>query len=57
MDALEHAQHAMEDGNAWRVEQTVAQILTRFALDPDASFDTLSGGMKRRVLLARALVR
>lgn len=57
MAALEHAQHAMEDGNAWRVEQTVAQILTRFALDPDAPFDTLSGGMKRRVLLARALVR
>lgn len=57
MALLETAQHAMEDGNAWRVEQTVTQILTRFALDPDAPFDTLSGGMKRRVLLARALVR
>lgn len=57
MAVLERAQHAMEDANAWRIEQTVAQILTRFALDPETQFDTLSGGMKRRVLLARALVR
>ncbi|OGV65214.1 MAG: ABC transporter ATP-binding protein [Lentisphaerae bacterium RIFOXYC12_FULL_60_16] len=32
------------------------QILTRLQLDPDASFATLSGGTRRRVLLARALI-
>ncbi len=30
--------------------------MTRLGLDADAPFDTLSGGMKRRTLLARALV-
>jgi ATP-binding cassette subfamily F protein uup len=31
-------------------------VITRMNLDPDAEFSTLSTGMKRRVLLARALV-
>jgi ATP-binding cassette subfamily F protein uup len=56
LQKLEHAQHALEDANGWRVEQMVAQTLSKFGLDPDASFDQLSGGMKRRVLLAQALV-
>lgn len=34
-----------------------ASVLTRLGLDPEANFETLSGGMKRRTLLARALVR
>ena len=37
---------------AWRL----GEVLTRLALDGEAAFDGLSGGMKRRVLLARALV-
>lgn len=53
---LEQAQHALEDANGWRVEQMVSQTLSKFGLDPDAPFDQLSGGMKRRVLLAQALV-
>jgi ATP-binding cassette subfamily F protein uup len=40
----------------WRVEQRVKQILSRMTLDGDAPFEVLSSGMKRRVLLARALV-
>ena len=34
----------------------VAAILSRMALDPDAFFENLSSGMKRRVLLAQSLV-
>jgi ATP-binding cassette subfamily F protein uup len=34
----------------------VSEVLTRLLLDGDADFSTLSGGMKRRVLLARAIV-
>lgn len=34
----------------------VEAALHRLDLDPDAEFETLSGGLKRRVLLARALV-
>ena len=37
-------------------EHRVGAIVSRMGLDPDASFETLSSGMKRRVLLARALV-
>ncbi len=40
----------------WQVQHAVDQILTRMELDPEVPFETLSSGMKRRVLLARALV-
>ena len=42
--------------NAWQVEQAVAQVLARMALDGAAAFESLSAGMKRRVLLARAVI-
>jgi len=56
MQELESCQHALEAANGWRVEQMVDQTLSKFGLDPDTQFNALSGGMKRRVLLARALV-
>jgi ATP-binding cassette subfamily F protein uup len=40
----------------WQRESRVAQVLSRLSLTPDASVATLSGGWRRRVLLARALV-
>jgi ABC transport system ATP-binding/permease protein len=40
----------------WRRQQQVERILSRMELDGDAAFEKLSSGMKRRVLLARALV-
>lgn len=42
--------------SAWQREQAVAQILSRMGLDGTAAFASLSAGMKRRVLLARAVV-
>ncbi|MDC1466818.1 ATP-binding cassette domain-containing protein, partial [Litorivicinus sp.] len=56
MAELEASQHALESVNGWRIEQTVEQTLSKFNLDPQAQFNSLSGGMKRRVLLARTLV-
>ena len=41
---------------AWQREQAVAQILSRMELDGAAAFEALSAGMKRRVLLAQAVV-
>ncbi|MFM8415123.1 MAG: hypothetical protein ACKOCX_10400, partial [Planctomycetota bacterium] len=41
---------------AWEGEQAVAQILSRMELDGAAAFERLSAGLKRRVLLARAVV-
>jgi ATP-binding cassette subfamily F protein uup len=40
----------------WRSQHQVDQILSRMELDPDAKFELLSSGMKRRVLLAQSLV-
>jgi ATP-binding cassette subfamily F protein uup len=44
---------AHEDG--WEAALTAEQLLSRMALPPDALFDNLSAGMKRRALLAREL--
>ncbi len=41
----------------WEADQAVAEILSRMDLDPSARFADLSAGLKRRVLLAGALVR
>ena len=45
-----------EQDVSWRSEQAVQQILSRMQLDGNARFEVLSSGMKRRVLLARAIV-
>ncbi|MCU0256036.1 MAG: ATP-binding cassette domain-containing protein, partial [Vicinamibacterales bacterium] len=53
---LGRLQHELEQRDAWRVEQRVEMVLDRLGLPADAIVDTLSGGWRRRVLLARALV-
>jgi len=55
--ALEKAQHKLEAVDGWSVEQRVEAVISRLSLDADAEFSELSGGMKRRVLLAQALVK
>ena len=40
----------------WRVDVSVDMVISRLGLPADAAVDTLSGGWRRRVLLARALV-
>ena len=40
----------------WQEEQRSEQIIQMMELDPEAAFERLSSGMKRRVLLARAIV-
>ncbi len=53
---LGRCQQALDEHDGWRVEQRVQVVLTRLSLDGEARVETLSGGWKRRVLLARALV-
>ncbi|MBD5781436.1 ATP-binding cassette domain-containing protein [Pelagicoccus sp. NFK12] len=40
----------------WKMEASIEQTLKDLQLDPDARFPTLSGGLKRRALLGKALV-
>ena len=49
-------QHQLEESGGWSLHQEVERVLNRLQLDADAEFTSLSGGTKRRVLLARALV-
>src|SRR5688572_9814858 len=55
-DALAKVQAKIENAHGWSLDQRVTETLERLDLDGDAMFARLSGGMKRRVLLARALV-
>ncbi|MCZ2499333.1 ATP-binding cassette domain-containing protein [Xylophilus sp. Kf1] len=53
LDAL---QQQIETYDAWNWEQRVEETLHRLNLASDAKVGTLSGGMKKRVALAQALV-
>jgi ATP-binding cassette subfamily F protein uup len=50
-----HSHHTAAD-EEWRRQHDVDLVLSRLNLDGEAIVDTLSGGWRRRVLLARALV-
>src|SRR5205814_7557767 len=56
LEAMGRLQHELEELDGWRVEQRVELVLSRLNLPSDVPVDTLSGGWKRSVLLARALV-
>ena len=56
LDKLGRLQHELDEHDGWRIEQRVELVLSHLGLPPDATVDTLSGGWRRRVLLARALV-
>ncbi|HEY8121876.1 MAG TPA: ATP-binding cassette domain-containing protein [Myxococcota bacterium] len=53
---MEELQHEIEARGGWSLGQRVDQIVARLALPADATLGSLSGGWKRRVALARALV-
>jgi ATP-binding cassette subfamily F protein uup len=50
-------QKELEAKDGWALEQQVSQVLSRLSLDGELRFESLSGGLKRRVLLAQALVK
>ncbi|APW36665.1 ABC transporter ATP-binding protein [Rhodoferax koreense] len=53
---LDKLQSQIEAYDAWNWEQRVEETLHRLHLDPDAIVGNLSGGTKKRVALAQALV-
>ncbi|MFK2903039.1 ATP-binding cassette domain-containing protein [Dyella ginsengisoli] len=56
-DALGDVQHEIEAQHGWDLDRRVTEVITKLELPADTDFNALSGGMKRRVLLAQALVR
>ena len=50
-------QQQIEDINGWELKQRVETIISKLGLPSESEFSKLSGGMKRRVLLAQALVQ
>jgi len=53
---LDEVQSQLEALSGWNWEQRVYETLDRLHLEADAKINTLSGGTKKRVALARALV-
>jgi len=56
MAAMQSAQEALERRDGWNVQSKVETVLSRLGLSADARVETLSGGTRKRVALARALV-
>ncbi|AVQ00244.1 ABC transporter ATP-binding protein [Ahniella affigens] len=56
VNRMGQVQQQLDNLNGWTLNQRVERMLLRLGLPEDVAFAGLSGGMKRRVLLARALV-
>ncbi len=56
LNELTAVSEEIEIAGAWQVQQRVDLVMNRLKLDSEVPVATLSGGLKRRVLLARALV-
>ncbi|MGE4291558.1 MAG: ATP-binding cassette domain-containing protein [Desulfovibrio sp.] len=52
---LPEIESQLERLGGWEALSTVDAVLSRLSLDPAPRFETLSGGLKRRTLLARCL--
>jgi ATP-binding cassette subfamily F protein uup len=56
MDRMQQIQLHLDVNDGWNLNNRVETTLHRLSLDPSNVISTLSGGMKKRVALARALV-
>jgi ATP-binding cassette subfamily F protein uup len=53
---LDRLQTELDRTESWDTSTQVELVITQMKLDPESEFEQLSGGQKRRVLLAKALV-
>jgi len=56
LEAMQPLQTALEAQNGWAVQARIETAIQRLELDPDALVGSLSGGVRKRVALAQALV-
>ena len=47
----------LNEKDCWALDRRVKTLCSKFDIEPEAPFKQLSGGMKRRVLMAQALVK
>ena len=57
LDEAGDLQEQIDQLNGWQYLHKIEAILNRFTLNPEAVLSTLSGGWRRRVMLARALIQ
>ncbi|WP_230661241.1 ATP-binding cassette domain-containing protein [Psychrobacter sp. I-STPA10] len=55
-EKMAELQHEIDAVHGWDLQREATTLLTNMGLDPNDDLSSLSGGRKRRVLLARALV-
>jgi ATP-binding cassette subfamily F protein uup len=56
MERVQHLQEALDASDGWSVQHKIEATLSRLQLSEDDPVSELSGGLKKRVALARALV-
>jgi len=56
MERMHELHEALDRANAWAIEHRIEATLDRLKLAADTLVETLSGGLRKRVALARALV-
>ena len=56
MERVQHLQEALDASDGWSVQHKIEATLSRLRLSEDDPVSELSGGLKKRVALARALV-
>ena len=56
LERLANLHAHIESLGGWNINQKVQTVLTRLSLPPDQSLEACSGGIRRQVMLARALV-
>ncbi|WP_068546413.1 ABC transporter ATP-binding protein [Thalassotalea crassostreae] len=56
LEKMSRVQTQLEQNNAWDDEQRIEQVLSKLSLDADQNIGELSGGWRRKIALAQALV-
>ena len=56
MDRMSEVQHQLTETGGWEVDRHIEMALNRLSLAPDVLVSACSGGMKKRIALAQALV-
>jgi ATP-binding cassette subfamily F protein uup len=57
LDTIDSIGERITESDSWMQLNTIETVISQLNLDKDQTFNDLSGGVKRRVVLARALVQ